>query len=76
MNGPQVFVLVVICASWSVHSVQSQVFNPLDYGAKGDGVSYDTKAVRAALAAAAENHGGEVLFDKQFTFLTGTYLYS
>ena len=39
-----------------------QVFNVRDFGAKGDDVADDTKAVRDALAAAAKNGGGIVFF--------------
>lgn len=46
------------------------VFNVLDYGAKGDGTTLDTSAVRATLQAAAQAHGGEVVFPWGYTFLT------
>lgn len=45
------------------------VFNPRDFGAKGDGASDDTAAVRQAIAACAGT-GGSVLLDRG-TFVTG-----
>ena len=40
------------------------VFNVMNYGAVGDGLSNDTPAVVSALSAAAENGGGIVYFPK------------
>uniref|UniRef100_A0A914W8P7 Glycoside hydrolase family 28 n=1 Tax=Plectus sambesii TaxID=2011161 RepID=A0A914W8P7_9BILA len=63
------FLFIAACVQFA----DPQVFNPIDYGAKGDGISNDTEAVRATLAAVAANKGGEVLFDSQFAFLTGCF---
>lgn len=46
-------------------------FNVLAFGARGDGVTSDTLAIRAALAAAAAANGGTVLLPAPFVFLTG-----
>uniref|UniRef100_A0A914X7P5 Glycoside hydrolase family 28 protein n=1 Tax=Plectus sambesii TaxID=2011161 RepID=A0A914X7P5_9BILA len=67
-----VFPILVLFGA-SLQPSNGQVFNPIHYGAKGDGISDDTAAVRAALAAAASNNGGEVLFDAPFAFLTGCF---
>lgn len=48
----------------------STVFNVLDYGAKGDGVTDDTHAIQLAINAAFKAGGGEVLLPE------GTYLVS
>ena len=47
---------------------KTNLFNVLTFGAKGDGVTNDTAAVQAALAAANTNQGGIVFFPP------GTYL--
>ncbi len=64
--------LALIIAHVGLHFTQAQVFNPFHYGAQGDGTTDDTIAVRATFAAAAANNGGEVLFPKNSTFLTGS----
>lgn len=51
----------------------AQVFNPLSYGAVGDGRADDTRAVRAAAAALATAGGGELLLPLGYTFLTGPF---
>lgn len=49
------------------------MFNPLDFGAKGDGVANDTPAVRAAAAALAAAGGGTLYLPFGYTFLTGAF---
>ena len=51
-----------------------KTFNVRDFGAKGDDVADDTKAVREALAAAEKNGGGVVLFPWG-TYRLGDWLY-
>lgn len=46
-------------------------FNVLNFGAKGDGVTLDTKAIQSAIDAAAAAHGRAVI-PRWRTFLTGT----
>lgn len=63
-------IFLIFC---SAQFTLGQIFNPIQYGAKGDGTADDTDAVRATLAAVALNNGGEVLFDAGYSFLTGCF---
>ncbi|WP_426152986.1 glycosyl hydrolase family 28-related protein [Pseudomonas sp. DC3000-4b1] len=49
----------------------STVFNVLDYGAKGDGVTDDTHAIQLAINAAYKAGGGEVLLSEGTYIVTG-----
>ena len=51
-------------------SGQNYVYNVVDYGAKGDGVTLDTKAIQSAINAAAVK-GGKVVFPGG-VYLSGT----
>jgi polygalacturonase len=50
-----------------------QVFDVTAYGAKADGVTYDTAAVRKAAAALRANGGGELLFPPGKQVLTAPF---
>jgi polygalacturonase len=54
-------------------SSHAQVFNVLDFGAKGDGITLDSNSIRAAFAASTASNGGVVVFPKGYTFLTGPF---
>jgi polygalacturonase len=51
--------------------VQANDFNVLDYGAKGDGVTLDTPAIKDAIKLASA-HGGRVVLPSPHTFLSGS----
>ena len=53
--------------------INAQDYNVLSFNAVGDGKTDDTKAVRAALAAANSRNGGRVIFPSGYTFLTGCF---
>ena len=51
----------------------NNIFNPLNYGAKGDGVHDDTIPIRQALVDLEKNQGGILLFESSYVFLTGPF---
>uniref|UniRef100_A0A0E0MZR3 Polygalacturonase n=1 Tax=Oryza rufipogon TaxID=4529 RepID=A0A0E0MZR3_ORYRU len=57
-------------------SPQGAVFNVVDFGAKGDGVSDDTKAFEAAWAAACKQGASTVVVPSELEFLVGPISFS
>jgi len=53
-------------------SLFANQYNVLDFGAKADGVTIDTKAVQQAIDAANANGGGKVIIPSGKTVVTGT----
>ena len=60
--------LAFLLIFYSVPVSAQYIYNVKDYGAKGDGVQIDSRAINAAIDAAAEQGGGVVSIPK------GTYL--
>ncbi|KAH7833130.1 hypothetical protein Vadar_003347 [Vaccinium darrowii] len=54
----------------------SAVYNVVDFGAKGDGESDDTKAFQAAWAAACKVEASTIMVPQEFTFLVGPISFS
>jgi parallel beta-helix repeat protein len=50
---------------------QAYVFNVLDFGAKGDGITLNTQAITSTISAAAKAGGGTVVFPPG-VYVTGT----
>lgn len=55
---------------------QGEVFNVVDFGAKGDGVTDDTKAFEGAWAAACKQGASTVLVPPELEFLVGPISFS
>lgn len=53
-------------------ALSARTYNVLDFGAKADGTTNDTKAVQNAIDACTKNGGGTVLIPSGKTVVTGT----
>ncbi|XP_049412364.1 polygalacturonase At1g48100-like [Solanum stenotomum] len=78
-------VLVIYCslenATCNARSQESNienfyVFNVLDYGAKGDGITYDTKAFEATWIEACKVEGSIMMVPSDYDFLVGPISFS
>ncbi|MCL4736566.1 MAG: right-handed parallel beta-helix repeat-containing protein [Candidatus Omnitrophica bacterium] len=70
-----IFCMIVIASQGNAEEVQKagswRVWTPLDFGAKGDGISLDTGAIQAAIDACAAAGGGRVVLPKGI-YLSGS----
>ncbi|TGV00977.1 glycoside hydrolase family 28 protein [Flavivirga rizhaonensis] len=64
-------IALILLISFNLH-VFAKEYNVLDYGAKGDGITLDTKAVQRAIDLCSKNGGGKVLIPSGKTVVIGT----
>ncbi len=57
-----ILILFIICSVLFTGSASQLFYNVVDYGAIGDGITNNTKAINTAIEAAAKNGGGTVFF--------------
>ena len=63
--------LFILYADYKPSDIR-KIFNIMDYGAIGDSITLDTKAINRAIEACSDAGGGTVLFPKGGVFLCGT----
>ncbi|MFY0625801.1 MAG: glycoside hydrolase family 28 protein [Reichenbachiella sp.] len=66
------FSLIIVIIITSTLKSYSKDYNVLEYGAKADGVSIDTKAVQKAIDACASGGGGKVIIPSGKVVVIGT----
>lgn len=64
-------IVLLICLSISIH-IEAKDYNVLEYGAKGDGITKDTKAVQKAIDLCTKEGGGKVIIPSGKTVVIGT----
>ena len=65
--------LLGICLLGSCQTKQTNVYNIMDFGAKGDGTTDDSPALQRAINACSEAGGGTVLVPAGHTFLCSPF---
>ena len=65
----KIFLIITLCFSIQIIAKE---YNVLDFGAKADGVTLDTKAVQKAIDVCSKEGGGTVLIPSGKTVVIGT----
>ncbi|XP_009769209.1 polygalacturonase At1g48100 isoform X1 [Nicotiana sylvestris] len=68
--------LLICCLESAICNENSSVFNVLDYGAKGDGTTDDTKTFEAAWIEACKVEGSTIVVPSDYDFLVGPISFS
>ena len=66
---------ITTCNSIINENNNNKYFNVVDFGAKGDGKTFDTIAIQRAVRAVAHEGSGTIIFPKNKIFLTGPFLF-
>ena len=73
MKSLLITAVTLLCLTAASRGADARMFNVLDFGAKGDGVTKDTAAIQKALDACAEKGGGTVTLPGG-VYLTGSLI--
>ena len=64
---------ITTCNSIINENNNNKYYNVVDFGAKGDGKTFDTIAIQRAVRAVAHEGSGTIIFPKNKIFLTGPF---
>ncbi len=65
---------IILFSLFSINAFSAnKTYNILDYGAKGDGITDNAKAIQQAIDDCSQNGGGRVLIPAGNTFMTGPF---
>lgn len=70
MKYKTIFALILTFCLQTAGWAQTRIYNVVDFGAKGDGVSDDAIAIQQAIDSCS-SHGGQVYFPANHTFISG-----
>jgi polygalacturonase len=71
LQNANISILIATLLTATTALTSGTIFNVKDYGAKGDGVTLNTKAIMKAMEDVKKNNGGTLLFPAGGKYLTG-----